>query len=72
MIQCNHAPQLPNTGVGIYDKVLEENMCRKKEATLSKEPETQLGGDTTGQVNTKSLLGYLRKDWPLKGRDGPS
>lgn len=53
---------MPNTGVGIYDKVLEENMCQKKEGTLSKEPETQLSGDTTGQVNTKSLLGYLRKD----------
>lgn len=49
------------TGVGIYDKAVEENMGQKKE-TPSKEPETQPAGDTTGEANAESWLGAFRKD----------
>lgn len=42
--------------VGIYDKGLEENIGQKKE-TLSKEPETQPGRDTTREANPEGIGG---------------
>lgn len=62
---------LPNTGVGIYDKVLKENMGKRRRHWAKSLRFSQVG-TPQGKLTLRVYWGYLRKDWHQTGRDGSS